>query len=299
MAWAFYAIIHSALGSVVSIFDSHILTHRVPDLRSYILPVGLFHLVVALVMLVFQPFPTGAQAWHIVAAFGAGLLAWAGSLMMLNAIRSGEVSRIMPVISSSPIFVALMAMPLLGEQLGLRDWAGILITVAGTVLISLQKDTGRGNASLQRSFLALLLASLLFAVSSILSKYALQTVTYWNLYSASAISLGLVSIIYAARSQTFRVLWGLPDRNHVFSLVLIGQTIIVVSLVISNIAIQQGSVAIVSTILASKPAFVFLYVVLISRFFPRVLNERLTTGIAVLKVTAIAMIVAGITLITL
>lgn len=299
MTWAFYAIISSALSGVVSIFDSHILTHRVPDLRSYILPVGLFHLVAATVMLVFQPFPAGAQAWHIIAAFGAGVLTGAGSLIMLNAIRSGEISRIMPVVNSSPIFVALLAMPLLGEALGLRDWTGIVITVGGAILISVQKDSGKGRASLQKSFFALLLSSLLFALSSILSKYALQTVTYWNLYSASAISMGLVSVVYAARSQTFQTLWRLKNRNHIFSLVVIGQTIVIMSLVLSNVAIQRGPVSLVSTIIASKPAFVFLYVVLISQFFPRVLSERLTAGIAVLKVTAIAMIVAGIALITL
>lgn len=142
MSWVGFAILSAALSSIVSIFDSHLLSRRLSNLNTYLLPLGIFHGTVALVVLVFQPIATNAPFLHYMAAFGSGVLSGFGSILMLNTVRKGEISRIIPVVNTSPILVALMAVPLLGEMLNYRDWLGILLTVAGAILISLQKGSG-------------------------------------------------------------------------------------------------------------------------------------------------------------
>lgn len=52
---------------------------------------------------------------------------------MLQSTRSEEPSRVIPVVQTFPMFVAILAVPLLRESLGYIDWVSILMTVAGAV----------------------------------------------------------------------------------------------------------------------------------------------------------------------
>lgn len=80
----------------------------------------------------------GWSDWGIVALTGVvtiavGLTVWNH---VLRTLRSYEASTLA---ASSVIFVAVFAMPILGEWLGLRQWVGIVITVVGLVLAQLRR----------------------------------------------------------------------------------------------------------------------------------------------------------------
>ena len=284
---------------MVSIFDSYILSRRLPTLNSYLLLLGIFHGTAAIVIWLFQPFPADVQVLPLLAALGSGILSGTSTIITLNVVRSGEISRIIPVVSISPIFVALFAVPLLGEVLNFRDWSGILLTVTGAILISTQKSSIDKKVIIIKSFYALVLASLLYALSSIVTKYALESLSFWNLYSANAFCMAILFIIFSARPSTFRQIRVLPRRNMVLISVVIAESAIVVAVILSNLAIQKGPVSLVSTVISIRPAFVFLFTLILSRFFPGMLNEKLTRGIALLKFIAIAMVVGGVALLTL
>jgi drug/metabolite transporter (DMT)-like permease len=299
LSWVAAAIISAALSGMVAIVDSHLLSRRLPGLNTYLLPLGIFHGTVAVILLLVRPFPADVPPLHMLAALGTGAFSGIGSVMFLNAVRHGEISRIIPVINTSPIFVALMAVPFLGEAVTSRDWSGIVLTIAGAVLISVQTDGKNNRAQFQKSFFILLLCSLLFAISTILTKYALESLSFWNLYSANAGVMTLVFIAFAARPVTFRELRILPARNNILLLTLIAQSVIVVAIVLSNLAIQTGPVALASTVMSTRPAFVFLYSIAVSRLLPAIINEPLSRGILLLKLAAILMITGGVTLLTL
>ena len=299
MAWITFAIVSAAISGANAILDSHLLSRRLPGLSAYLLPLGIFHFTVGLIILLVKPFPAGAAPLPVFAAIGTGIIGGVASVITLNVIRQGEVSRIIPVVNTSPLFVALFAVPLLGEMLNIRDWAGIVLTVAGAVLISIQKDGGGGKTQMQKSFLALAFCSLLSAIGTTIMKYALGTLSFWNVYSANSMCLALVFIVFSARPATFKQIGSLPHRNQVLGLTLLNQASVVVAIVLSVVAVQKGPVSLASTVLSSRPAFVFLYALALSRFFPGVINEKLTPGTAVLKFSAIALIIAGIALITL
>jgi drug/metabolite transporter (DMT)-like permease len=299
LSWVAYALIGAALAGLVAIVDSHLLSRRLPGLASYLLPLGIFHLTAGIIILIVQPFPTHATVLALVAAFSTGLFGGIGSVMMLNLMRSGEVSRIIPVVSTSPIFVALLAIPFFHEVVNLRDWLGIIITVGGAFLISVQKDAGDKKAKLQKSFLAMIFISLMYAFSMLATKYALESLSFWNLYSANAIVFSLVFLVCSVRVSAFKQVKELPNRNWILPLIVGAQSIIIVAIVISNVAMQRGPVSIVATLGSTRPAFVFLFALLVSRFFPRLLGEKISRGIIFLKFTAIAMIVGGVALLTL
>ncbi len=298
MTWITVAIVTAAVMGVVAILDSHLLTRRLPSLWTFILPVGTMHLVLGLIILVLYPFPEQVGTTPLLVAFATGFIRSAAMLLMLNTMRSQEVSRIIPVVHTFPIFVAILAVPLLGEALGSLQWLAIFITVAGAVLISVQPGKEGGGARLQRSFAALLGSSVLIGIANTGTKYALADISFWNMYSVNAICFGIVFLLLSARPRTLRELRGTQKKSLAFGLLFLNECIALVGIILSFWAMQQGPVSLVSTIFGIRPAFVFIFALAVSLVFPAVLEERLSRGIIIVKVISIGLIVGGVSLLT-
>lgn len=70
-------------------------------------------------------------------ALGGIASGFLGLIFFFMAVKSGDVSVVSPIASSSPLWASLLAFLFLGEEPSLLRIAGILFVVVGTVLISL------------------------------------------------------------------------------------------------------------------------------------------------------------------
>ncbi len=268
-----------------------------PSFWAFLLPAGIVHLIYGLTFLAIYPLASGVDAfsWFMVAV--AAVARTAAALLMLYAMRTEEVSRIIPVVYTHPVFVAILAVPLLGESLNYLQWLAIFMSVVGAVLISVR---GQGwGTRLRRSFIMLLASSVLFGVANVATKYASESVSFWNMYSLTAISLGGVFLLLSMRPAVFGELRSMRGRGATLTLIAGNETIVLVGIVLSFWAIENGPVSLVSTVMGIRPLFVFLYALALSRFFPTVLGERLSRGSVTLKVASIALIVGGVAIINL
>jgi len=299
VTWLPIAISTAAITGVVSILDSHLITKRFPSLASFLAPVGVFHLVVGLIIIAINPLPAGTDAGVTAAAFGSGIVRVIAALLMLRTMRTEEVSRIMPVVNTSPIFVAILAVPLLDEALGWQEWLAIFITVTGAVLISVQRDSESKGIHLRRSFVTLMLSSILFGVANTSSKFALDHISFWSMYGINSICLGGVFLIYSLRSSVLGEIRQMEQRSKALGLAVLNESIVIVGFVLSFWSMQQGPVSLVSTILGTRPAFVFVFALALSFFFPSVLNERFSQGVIITRVVSIGLVIGGVTLLTL
>ncbi|UCC59808.1 MAG: DMT family transporter [Dehalococcoidia bacterium] len=217
------------------------------------------------------------------------------ALLMLYAMKTEEVSRIIPVVHAHPVFVAVLAVPLLDETLTAVQWLAIFMTVAGAVLISLR---GQGwGTRLRRSFGMLLASGLLFAVANVATKYASESVPFWNMYSITAICLGGTFLLLSMRPSVISELRNMEGRNLTLGVIGVNETLALAGIILSFWAIERGPVSLVSTVMGSRPFFVFLYVVLLRRLLPAKLDERLSRGIVALKVISMALVVGGVAII--
>jgi drug/metabolite transporter (DMT)-like permease len=209
------------------------------------------------------------------------------------------VSRVVPVITSSPIFIALLSIPLLGEILGLWQWFAVLATVAGTVLVSLQRGGVAHKTGLQKSFFILLAAALMSAISSVGYKYALETLTFWNIFTVNGICVVIVILFFTLRKSTLQELKTLVQRNQKMWLLIGNQLFAAIGGVLGFVAIANGPVALASTLMNIRPAFVFIFSLVIGRFYPNLLNERLNRRTIPVKLIGIALITGGVVIIGL
>jgi drug/metabolite transporter (DMT)-like permease len=111
--------------------------------------VALIAIASAIVALPFLPFvglpPAKAWPWLI----GSLILHLGYYIGLTEAYRTGDMGQVYPIArGTAPLFTAGMSTVFLGERLGLIGWSGIVILVAGVLLISLHG--GRDLARLDR-----------------------------------------------------------------------------------------------------------------------------------------------------
>ena len=190
-------------------------------------------------------------------------------------------------------------MPLLGELLGFWQWLAILATVTGAILISLQRDSSTTKTRLHKSFFILLAAALMSAVSNIGYKYALETLSFWNMMSVTGICVVIVIMFFTLRKSTLVELKNLNERNQKMALTVGNQLFAAVGASLSFVAIANGPVALATAIMNIRPAFIFLFSFALNRFYPNFINERFNRRTILLKIIGIALITAGVVIISL
>lgn len=297
MDWIYIALLSAAVFGTVNILDSHLLSKRMPSLRTFLLPVAISHLTYGLILINFFPLPQGTGTGIIIAAIASGTIRTASVSIMLYTLTRQEVSRVVPVVYTYPIFVAIMAVPLLGESLFILEWLAIFVVVAGAVMISTRQSMNRPTAWLSKSFFLLFGASLLMAVADITSKFVLGYISFWNLFWINAICMSAIFLVASLRSHVLKQIINMRQRNTALAIMGLNELLAPVAILLSLWAIELGPVSLVSTITSSRPIFVVIFALILSRIAPSFLDFPPGRGLLALRIVATAMIISGITII--
>lgn len=129
-----------------------------------------------------------------------------GNVLFLRALQLSPFSIVLPLLSFSPVFAALLSFLLLGEQPSARQVAGILGVVAGAVLLNLSsREPGEPlwrQLLRERGSLFMLGAALAWTAGSIFDKQALAAATLpvHGLLQAGGVALAL-GVVLGVRGQ--------------------------------------------------------------------------------------------------
>ena len=301
MNWVLYALGSAITFSLVSTLDKILLQRYIPNSRVFIILVGFVQVLLALCVLPLASF-TGYGADDAAIAIGSGLVTGVYLILLFWAISLQDVSRVVPVASTYPIFIAVIAQFFLGEELGVLAWTGICVTVAGVGLMSFgptarASDMGKGQTMV---FALLVTASLLFGLSQIMSKVVADDMDVWTLLMWRMLGAAAVCIALLVRTQVVPdIMRALRNPSAVGLLLLTEGALVLVAMVFTLEAIYNGPVSLASTVMATRPLFVFGLGIALSMGASNVLNEPLEGRILATKVLAIAMMVAGVGAVTL
>ena len=299
MNWASTAILSAAILGMVSIIDSHLVSKRMPSLRAFLLLISIIHLIYGLLLFYLFPLPESVGIKVLLVAISSGILRTAAISIMIYTLKREEVSRVVPVVYTYPIFVAIMAVPLLGETLYYLEWLAIIIVVAGAVIVSVEKSPSGSTTWMSKPFLLLFVSSLLFAAADIASKYALAFISFWNMFSLNAFCMSSIFLLVSLRPHILRQLNDIKQKNSAIALLAFNETLGPIGTTLLFWAMERGPVSLVSTIIGSRPVFVALYSLILSRILPKFLIRSAGRGMLALRLVATAMIVGGISIIYL
>jgi uncharacterized membrane protein len=288
-----------AVMGAISIFDAHLIQRRMPGWRSFILSAGacIFGLAVVLFCIIPVPTGVGADAW--VATATAGILRGIGFTLMLRALHDEEIARVAPVVGIYPVFVALLAIPLLGEQLSNWQWFAVAVVVSGAVLISVKRDGRHRGPFITRTFWKLVAAALIFAFSDVGNKYALESLPTWNVYTINIFFMALAFAAVTLRLDVLRTLRDMPQRSFNLFLVLLNVAIGMLGTWLIFLAMDAGPVSLVSTITSSRHAFVIFYGLLMHKIVANFIEWDSGLVPFLVRLVATLMIIGGIAVIYL
>lgn len=297
--WVTSAVLSAAILGMVHVIDSHLISKRMPSFKAYLLVVGIFIFLVSITLAFFFPLPPSISVWPLSMAVLSGITRAASVIIMLYLMKKEEVSVVIPVANTYPIFVALIAIPTLNETMNSLQWVAIVIVVFGVLLTSVRLHAGTQITWLGKPLILLTGSSILWAVSDVMTKYALDYMSTWNMYWISHLILPLAFFCVSFRPSVFREIMNFQKRNSSLIMVSLNETIAVTALILFYWSVQRGSVSLVSAIYSSRPLFVFFYAAIISRFSNFLLEEQTSGSTLLLRFIAISLIVGGIIIIYL
>jgi drug/metabolite transporter (DMT)-like permease len=296
--WIYIALLSAVALGTVNVVDSHLLSQRMPSLKSFVLPVGIIYVIIGVIFAFLFPLQS-TSAIHLSAAVVSALLRATAIYLMLDLFRKEEVTVIIPVLYAYPIFVAILAIPILGESLTLLEWMAIFMVVAGAIMISIKKTTPDGSSKWNLKILAILAGcGLMLALSDISAKYALESISSQNVFWISSIIMGLVFLALTLRPASWKQLLSMPKLSGTLIIITSNEILALTGVLLSFTAIQLGPVSLVSTVFSTRPLFVVIASLIISRLYPSFLKWQNPRLIAI-RVIAVLMIVGGIAIINL
>jgi drug/metabolite transporter (DMT)-like permease len=136
---------------------------------------------------------------YVLPAAGALTLNFLGSLGFIQSVKLSPLSRTIPLLSLTPVFTALTAMPLLGELPDSTQTAGILLVVAGAMTLNAEGSLGGAARGLLREKGALIMiaVAMMWAVSGPLDKLAIghASVYFHATLMAFGVGIGALAVL--------------------------------------------------------------------------------------------------------
>jgi|TARA_B100000315_G_scaffold249922_1_gene281892 drug/metabolite transporter (DMT)-like permease len=298
--WVNLAVLGAVTLGMVNVVDSHLLSRRMPSFRAFLLLLGISMLVSGLVVFYLYPLPENVDTWPMVVAVASAVFRLTSLTIMIYTLRTEEVSRVVPAFHIYPVFVAIIAVPLLKEVLSSLQWLAIVIVVAGAVIVSAKRNQGGTITWLGKLFPLLFGAGLLMAIADVASKYALDFISFWNMYWINALCMAGIFLLVSLRPRIIKELINMRRRSSSIGLLVLNEMLAVIGILLVFRAMENGPVSLVSTITGSRPIFVLIFVLILNRFRSGFLIEgQSDKGTLALRVIATAMIVGGIAIIYL
>ena len=296
--WILPALLSPLLFSVVALIDKRILAEfRIP-LRSFNLFVGASQGFIGTIVLLAAP-GNSLNAVTVMSALGIGITQGFGLSLMFWMLQREDPSRVIPAMQTSPIFVALLAWPIFGESLGGVQWLAVFLAVGGGTLASFGARRGSGGYGFSPVYLLLLISALLMASSQLLTKSITDDLATHQIVGFRGIGLFTVMWILFARRNTVAGLGEFLRRRRQAPWLLLSEGVMPFGghLLITT-AIGRGPVGLVAAVTGSRPIFVFILSVILSRTAPGYIFEKLTGRDLALKLLSATLVVTAIVLIS-
>jgi len=255
---------------------------------------GIIWLIASIIVCSLQGF-SHLSYFNIVLAILTGIITILLYVFYFKALQIGEASRIIPLFYLSPLFILILATIFLNEVFTPLRYLGILLLVAGAILISTKNIL---KISFGKAFWWMVLAAGFNAVNAILTKHLLNLTDFWTIFSYKGIGMfiGSIPIVYFYLPELIEMTRRYGKK--VVIAVSASETITIFGTLLSVIAISIGYVTLVNALFSIQPFFVLLFTVLLSIFFPSILKEEISKSIISLKILAIISMFIGVILIT-
>ena len=271
-----------------NLIDNHVLHARLSDPVAYDIVTAWPTVPIAAAIFLEWRVSFAFDAWFVGTAVG---IAFAFLFILYNfAMMKEQGTNVVSVIYTSPIFVAILAIVFLGEQLTVTNYVGILLLVSSAFLVLYRRIDAK-NVTLG----IILVYAFASSVSRVVSKSVLEGVDVWSYFFWFLVG-GIIgtSILAAFRPKSVSVALKKLDAQ-LLVLIVTTAALGALGLVFLYSAFSLGSVALASGLSAIQPTVVFVYSAILVRLRPGAIPAERITGrwADARKIGAVLLIILG------
>ncbi|MDD4901426.1 MAG: EamA family transporter [Patescibacteria group bacterium] len=312
------SIIAYFINAGVYVADKFLLSKKVHSSIAYAFYVGIWS-IFNVVLLFFASWWM-PNARELALDLLAGFLFLATLVFWYKALHQSEASRVVPIVGALvPIFSFIFSFIFLGETLNQRQLVAFIILICGGVLISIkrtkvylyQKVVARirevvgdiiGDVPARFQPTSRLLINSVFSAVFFAAYYVLMKYIYLHqpfigsfVWSRLGSFLGvlLMLLVPGWRYVIVKQQQGAKTpKNMVFFFAI--RLSAAAAFIMINWAISLGNVAIINALQGVQYLFLFVIILVISRKFPKMLNEQLGGGVFLQKLIGTVMVCLGL-----
>jgi drug/metabolite transporter (DMT)-like permease len=209
-------------------------------------------------------------------------------------LKYDEVSRVVPLYSTTPLFVAIIAAIFLGEVFHIYKYLGIGLLVIGSLLITYKKKLHLGP-----SFWCIILASMGWGFCVVIIKYLLEFADFWTIFSYLRLG-GLITAIPVAIVFYKDLKIGLQkDYLHILSCVGFSRTFSLCAMITYMASASTGFITLVDALSTMQHLFLLFLTIIISIFYPKILKEEINKRTVCFKLVAVVLLILGAAIVSL
>lgn len=289
------AIIAYALYAANGVIDKFLLSKAVRSPAVYAFYIG----ITGPLTFVLAPFGLKFLSFGdlIIAIIGGASFVWA-LLFLYKATKQTSISRILPIEGGLvPVFTLIFAYLILGERLASTQLIAFALLVVGAIIISLKEDkTGWHAKALGNA----IIAAILFALSFVLTKHTFDSSNFISGLIWTRLGFFLVALSFLIPKSVRTAVFNAPKQTTTGNKYLYYGARVTGSIsgFLQNYAISLGSVTIVNAMQGTQYALLLVGTIILSKYFPQILKEKITRRILMQKVLAIVLITCGLIFLT-
>lgn len=310
MDWLIVAVSCYLILSIVNLIDKYLLSKSIPSHRIYAFYVGLLGSVVLLLGF-FVNFFVPDNFSLFLALFSGSVFIFA-LFWLYKSLHLFEASRVVPAIGGlTPLFIWLLTffLPSGNGSLGKMNLVALFLLVSGSILITYKKVKFSYKSLMFSSVAAFLMA--LYFISA---KYVYLREPFWNGFLWMRIGGVVASVFILVFSLEVkkeilkwfqnpfskkRIKLGSKKTALIF---IFNQIFGGISNILQNFSISLAPVVyipMVSALQGTQYFFLFIFALIISLKFPKILKEEISGNIILQKIIAIILISGGVAILAI
>ena len=248
----------------------------------------------------FQPGVVSLDPQSMAVIAVSGILYMGAIYFYLEALQAEEASTVAPFFQAAGIYGLILGYFVLGEKLSILQIIGVLLIIAGSVLLSLRLGQGASRIK-TRLVILMLVCALAIALSTLIFKFfavrdEFWTTTFWN-FAGQALFGVILMLIAANRRQFIKMMRA--NTGAVLSVNGANELINLGGNLGMRYTLLFAPLGIVQAISSTTPFFVLFFGVVLSLFFPSLGKEEISFAGLMQKIIATTLVVAGVLLINL
>ena len=294
LEWFFLTLLSAAAYSVLDLIEKHLISAKIKNPLMLAIFVAIFYPINLALIPLFFKIDLALLPSALSFAIGAGMgIAY---LLFMKAIRVEEISRVVTLHYTYPLFIAPMAFFFLNEDLTTANYIGILLLVVSTFMVSY-----RGNGTRILYSPALLLMTVLniaIAIENILAKYLFDFTNSWSFIFWLTAGMVVIRMLLLFVPKVRKEFMAIQFRQLIGYGIAISLLFLVANMFYYS-AVSLQLVSLVSALSAVQPMFILAMAVAILYLKPAFVSEELSKKAVITKSIAVVLVFAGTYMITL